>query len=60
MIEFESSFGAWYVKTPVLGQVVEFKFDHDPSEQEISDAATAYEAAMQSAIEIEAEDGEIL
>lgn len=56
---YQASWGAWYVQIEIDGQVVELKFDHSPSTEEIDPIAQQVWATMQPpepTIILEAED----
>ena len=56
---YQASWGAWYVQIEIGGQVVEFKFDHEPTQAEIQPLAETVWAGMQEPepiIILEAED----
>jgi len=60
---YQASWGAWYVQIELDGQVVELKFDHSPSTEEIEPIAQQVWASMQPpapTIEVVAEDGAVL
>lgn len=56
---YQASWGAWYVQIEIGGQIVELKFDHNPTNAEIDQIAQQVWAAMQPpgpTIILEAED----
>ena len=56
---YQASWGAWYVQIEIDGQVVELKFDHSPTTEEIDQIAQQVWLSMQppeSTILLEAED----
>ena len=60
---YQASWGAWYVQIELDGQVVELKFPHSPTAEEIEPIAQQVWAAMQPpvpTIEVVAEDGVVL
>jgi len=60
---YQASWGAWYVQIEIGGQIVELKFDHNPTNAEIDQIAQQVWAAMQPpepTIEVVAEDGVVL
>lgn len=50
--------GKWYSSALVNTQVVEFKFDHEPTQQEIDDLVAHYETLPIETVIVEAENGE--
>ena len=60
---YQASWGAWYVQIELDGQVVELKFAHSPTAEEIEPIAQQVWANMQPptpTIEVVAEDGAVL
>lgn len=57
---YQSNFGAWYARVQIDGEVIELKFDHQPDEQEITDAQQRVIDTRQSVIEVEAENGAVI
>lgn len=57
---YQSNFGAWYARVQIDSDVVELKFDHEPTEQDVTDAKQQVIDTRQSVIEIEAENGTII
>ena len=60
---YESSWGAWYVQIEIDRQVVELKFPHSPTAEEIEPIAQQIWLSMQPptpTIEVVAEDGAVL
>lgn len=61
---YQASWGDWYVQVEVDGQVIEFRFDHFPTSEEVDDMTNQYIAQLEemkaTTIELEAEDGEII
>lgn len=60
---YQASWGAWYVQIEIGGQIVELKFDHNPTFAEIDVIAQQVWASMQPptpTIEVVAEDGVVL
>jgi hypothetical protein len=56
---YQASWGAWYVQIEIDGQVVELKFQHSPSTEEIDPIAQQVWQSMQPpepTIILEAED----
>ena len=56
---YQASWGAWYVQIELDGQVVELKFDHSPSTEEIDPIAQQLWLNMQPpepTVILEAED----
>lgn len=55
---YQASWGAWYVQIKFAdGQIVELKFDHEPTPEEIYPIAEQVWLNMQPTIILEAEDG---
>lgn len=57
---YQASWGAWYVQINLDGQVIELKFDHEPSTLEVDAKAQMVWESMQPpapTIELEAENG---
>ena len=60
---YQASWGDWYVQIELDGQVVELKFPHSPTAEEIEPIAQQVWAAMQPpapTIKVVAEDGAVL
>ena len=56
---YQASWGDWYVQIEIDGQVVELKFNHSPTAEEIEPVAQQVWASMQppeETIILEAED----
>lgn len=53
---YQASWGAWYVQIEIDGQVVELKFDHNPTNAEIDPIAQQVWLSMQPTVILEAED----
>ena len=60
---YQASWGDWYVQIELDGQVVELKFPHSPTAEEIEPLAQRVWQSMQPpapTIEVVAEDGVVL
>ena len=60
---YQASWGDWYVQIELDGQVVELKFPHSPTAEEIEPLAQQVWQSMQPpapTIEVVAEDGVVL
>ena len=60
---YQASWGDWYVQIELDGQVVELKFPHSPTAEEIEPIAQQIWLSMQPpapTIEVVAEDGVVL